>query len=206
MKKGQIGSQPQHLHCPSTNPTGNSNYTKPMNQSVGNSCFFGFLCGPGLGKENNIDYSVIHEFIPAGRANHYMPSLKMWLGKSVLFRALTLPKKQHESLSVSSLIRKKQSTHDSLYIIIYIMKIQDKIPTDTKTTITSPPAHSSCLIKTAYMSNVSSVRYWWGIIVAKIMGDEAKIFTLSQVSENNQAHDCWIVINGKKISFSHSQN
>ncbi|WZZ76625.1 hypothetical protein YC2023_087995 [Brassica napus] len=43
---------------------------------VGNPCFFGFLCGSGLGKENNIDYSVIHEFIPAGRANHYMPSLK----------------------------------------------------------------------------------------------------------------------------------
>ncbi|CAN8247718.1 unnamed protein product [Cochlearia groenlandica] len=29
------------------------------------------------------------------------------------------------------------------------------------------------------------------------MGDEAKIFTLSQVSEHNQAHDCWIIINGK---------
>ena len=45
----------------------------------------------------------------------------MWLGKSVLSRALTLPKKQLESLSVSSLIRKKQSTHNSLYIIIYIV-------------------------------------------------------------------------------------
>ncbi|CAN6996518.1 unnamed protein product, partial [Brassica rapa subsp. trilocularis] len=43
-----------------------------------------------------------------------------------------------------------------------------------------------------------SVRFWWGgIIVAKTMGDEAKIFTLSQVSEHNKAHDCWIVINGK---------
>ncbi|KAH0873061.1 hypothetical protein HID58_070423, partial [Brassica napus] len=41
---------------------------------------------------------------------------KMWLGKSVLSRALTLPKKQLDSLSVSSLIRKKQSTHNSLYI------------------------------------------------------------------------------------------
>ncbi|KAH0898210.1 hypothetical protein HID58_047778 [Brassica napus] len=39
---------------------------------------------------------------------------KMWLGKSVLSRALTSPKKQLESLSVSSLIRKKQSTHNSL--------------------------------------------------------------------------------------------
>ncbi|KAH0872534.1 hypothetical protein HID58_069896, partial [Brassica napus] len=29
---------------------------------------------------------------------------KMWLGKSIMFRALTLPKKQLESLSVSSLI------------------------------------------------------------------------------------------------------
>ncbi|KAL0757022.1 hypothetical protein Bca101_094690 [Brassica carinata] len=45
----------------------------------------------------------------------------MWLGKSVLSRALTLPNKQLESLSVSSLIRKKQSTHDSLYIFIYIV-------------------------------------------------------------------------------------
>ncbi|KAH0868952.1 hypothetical protein HID58_075974, partial [Brassica napus] len=30
---------------------------------------------------------------------------KMWLGKSVLSRALTLPKKQLESLSISSLIQ-----------------------------------------------------------------------------------------------------
>ncbi|WZZ79408.1 hypothetical protein YC2023_099980 [Brassica napus] len=116
--------------------------------------------------------SVIHEFIIAGRANHYMPSLKagsiIWFGKSVLSRALTLPKKQPESLSVSSLIRKKQSTHNSLYIIIYIVlasiiknisypkyvaKIQDKISTDTKAATTSPPAYSSCLIKTAYMPN-----------------------------------------------------
>ncbi|VVB07371.1 unnamed protein product [Arabis nemorensis] len=29
------------------------------------------------------------------------------------------------------------------------------------------------------------------------MGDEAKIFTLSEVSEHNQPHDCWIIINGK---------
>ncbi|EOA28116.1 hypothetical protein CARUB_v10024300mg [Capsella rubella] len=29
------------------------------------------------------------------------------------------------------------------------------------------------------------------------MGDKAKIFTLSEVSEHNQAHDCWLVINGK---------
>ncbi|WZZ26579.1 hypothetical protein YC2023_009980 [Brassica napus] len=43
---------------------------------VGNPCLFGFLCGPGLGKKNIIDYSVIHEFISAGRANHYMSSLK----------------------------------------------------------------------------------------------------------------------------------
>ncbi|CAN7010227.1 unnamed protein product [Brassica oleracea var. botrytis] len=50
---------------------------------------------------------------------------------------------------------------------------------------------------TAGSSSMESVRFWWGIIVAKTMGDEAKIFTLSQVSEHNQAHDCWIVINGK---------
>ncbi|WZZ65127.1 LOW QUALITY PROTEIN: hypothetical protein YC2023_076497 [Brassica napus] len=87
----------------------------------------------------------------------------MWLGKSVLSRALTLPKKQFESLSVSSLIRKKQSTHNSLYIIIYIVltsiiknisypksvvEIQESIPTDTKAATTSLPAHSSYETKT----------------------------------------------------------
>ena len=46
---------------------------------------------------------------------------QMWLGKSVMSRALTSPKKQLESLSVSSLIRKKLSTHNSLYIIIHIV-------------------------------------------------------------------------------------
>uniref|UniRef100_A0A0D3C8N1 Uncharacterized protein n=1 Tax=Brassica oleracea var. oleracea TaxID=109376 RepID=A0A0D3C8N1_BRAOL len=45
----------------------------------------------------------------------------MWLGKSNLSKAQTLAKKQLESLSVSSLIRKKQSTHNSIYIIIYIV-------------------------------------------------------------------------------------
>uniref|UniRef100_A0A0D3BF97 Uncharacterized protein n=1 Tax=Brassica oleracea var. oleracea TaxID=109376 RepID=A0A0D3BF97_BRAOL len=45
----------------------------------------------------------------------------MWLDKSVLSRALTSPKKQLESLSVSSLIRKKQSTHNSLHITVYIV-------------------------------------------------------------------------------------
>ena len=52
--------------------------------------------------------------------NWYLNS-QMWLDKSVLSRALTLPKKQPESLSVSSLIRKKQSTHNFLYIIVYIV-------------------------------------------------------------------------------------
>nr|VDD44326.1 unnamed protein product [Brassica oleracea] len=45
----------------------------------------------------------------------------MWLGKFVLSRALASPKKQPESLSVSSLIRKKQSTHNSLYTTVYIV-------------------------------------------------------------------------------------
>ena len=36
-------------------------------------------------------------------------------------KTLTLAKKQLESLSVSSLIRKKLSTHNSLYIIIHIV-------------------------------------------------------------------------------------
>jgi len=52
--------------------------------------------------------------------NWYLNS-QMWLGKSVLSRALTLPKKQPKSLFVSSLICKKQSTHNSFYIIIYIV-------------------------------------------------------------------------------------
>ena len=33
--------------------------------------------------------------------------------------------------------------------------IQETIPTDTKAAITSPPAHSSCLIEIAYMPNVN---------------------------------------------------
>ncbi|WZZ00739.1 hypothetical protein YC2023_073067 [Brassica napus] len=45
----------------------------------------------------------------------------MWLGKSILSKALALAKKQIESLSVNSLNHKKQSTHNSLYIIIYIV-------------------------------------------------------------------------------------
>ncbi|CAG7888382.1 unnamed protein product [Brassica rapa] len=45
----------------------------------------------------------------------------MWLDKSNLSKTLTLAKKQLESLSVSLLIRKKQSTHSYLYIIIYIV-------------------------------------------------------------------------------------
>ncbi|KAH0872607.1 hypothetical protein HID58_069969, partial [Brassica napus] len=45
---------------------------------------------------------------------------KMWLGKSVLSRALTSPKKQLESLSVSSLIRKKQS-HIIFFILLSIL-------------------------------------------------------------------------------------
>uniref|UniRef100_A0A0D3A9W0 Uncharacterized protein n=1 Tax=Brassica oleracea var. oleracea TaxID=109376 RepID=A0A0D3A9W0_BRAOL len=50
-----------------------------------------------------------------------MKSSRMWLEKSVLSRALTSPKKQLESLSISSLIRKKQSTHNVLYINVYIV-------------------------------------------------------------------------------------
>ena len=34
-------------------------------------------------------------------------------------------------------------------------EIQETIPTDTKVATTAPPAHSSCLIKIAYMSNVN---------------------------------------------------
>ena len=48
-------------------------------------------------------------------------SLLMWLGKSVLSRALTSKKEKLESLSVSSLIRKQQSTHNYLYITVYIV-------------------------------------------------------------------------------------
>ncbi|WZZ85613.1 hypothetical protein YC2023_114192 [Brassica napus] len=70
----------------------------------------------------------------------------MWLDKSVLSRALALPKKQLESLSVSSLIQKQTQSHQ---------EIQETIPKDTNAATTSPPAHSSCLIKIAYMLNVN---------------------------------------------------
>ncbi|KAG5407838.1 hypothetical protein IGI04_013957 [Brassica rapa subsp. trilocularis] len=92
--------------------------------------------------------------------------------------ALTLARKQLESLSVSSLIRKKQSPHNSLlYYNLYCaninnqkyflpkfcghkqtqpqQEIQETIPTDTKATTTAPPAHFSCFIKIAYMPNVN---------------------------------------------------
>ena len=52
--------------------------------------------------------------------NWYLNS-QMWLDKFVLSRALISPKKQLESLSVSSFIRKKQSIHNSLYITLYIV-------------------------------------------------------------------------------------
>ncbi|KAL0796003.1 hypothetical protein Bca101_067380 [Brassica carinata] len=45
----------------------------------------------------------------------------MWLDKSVLFRALTSPKKQLKSLFVSSLTHKKQSRHNSLHITVYMV-------------------------------------------------------------------------------------
>ncbi|KAF3486207.1 hypothetical protein F2Q69_00054916 [Brassica cretica] len=57
--------------------------------------------------------SVIHGFISTGRANHYMPSLKVGsivkVGRFEVARALTLPKKQLESLSVSSLIHSAEN-------------------------------------------------------------------------------------------------
>ncbi|KAG5400297.1 hypothetical protein IGI04_014904, partial [Brassica rapa subsp. trilocularis] len=160
--------------------------------------------------------SVIYGFIPAGRANNYMPSLKggsivkvdrfevarcssmykitdhpffiRFISPTIIgevikgapeinLQALTSPKKQIESLFVSSLIRKKQSTRNYLYITVYIVlksiiknisyprfvvkqtqshqEIRETIPTDTKATTTSPPAHSSCIMKIAYMSNVN---------------------------------------------------
>ena len=52
--------------------------------------------------------------------NWYLNS-HIWLGKYVLSRALTSPKKQLKSLSISTLIRKKQSTHKSIYITVYIV-------------------------------------------------------------------------------------
>ncbi|WZZ90256.1 hypothetical protein YC2023_118835 [Brassica napus] len=50
----------------------------------------------------------------------------MWLGKSVLSRALTLPKKQLESLFVSSLIRKKQPPHYHQHNLSPYMDGKDK--------------------------------------------------------------------------------
>ncbi|WZY94371.1 hypothetical protein YC2023_066700 [Brassica napus] len=69
----------------------------------------------------------------------------MWFDKSVLSRAMTSPKKQLESLSVSSLIQKQPQPHQ---------EIQETIPTYTKAATTSPPTYSSCLMKIAYMPNV----------------------------------------------------
>ncbi|KAG5382898.1 hypothetical protein IGI04_034368 [Brassica rapa subsp. trilocularis] len=186
-------------------------------QSIKDSEFIGITV---LFFDENVNY-VIHGFIPAGRANHYIPSLKVGsivkidrfevarcssmykitnhsflihfisptiidevitdapkinlqskLDCSTISKTLTLRKKQLESLSVFLLIRKKQSTHNSLYIIIYIVltsiiknisypKFVITIPIDTNAATTSPPAHSSCLIKIAYMSNVN-----WSVLLS----------------------------------------
>ncbi|KAF2531941.1 hypothetical protein F2Q70_00033508 [Brassica cretica] len=85
-------------------------------------------------------YSVIHGFISAGRANHYMPSLKvgsvvkvdrfeMWLGKFVLSKALALAKKQLESLSISSsLIRDSLNfKKDSEFMGITVLFLDEKV-------------------------------------------------------------------------------
>ncbi|KAG5397156.1 hypothetical protein IGI04_018970 [Brassica rapa subsp. trilocularis] len=174
------------------------------------------------------DNSVIHEFTPAGRTNHYMPSLKVGfivkidrfevasclsmykitdhsflicfisptiidevatsapeishklfdnlqvivntnlelpnvVGQICYVQGSDSPKKQLESLSASLLIRKKQSTHNSLYIIIYILETNTttpgdtRVPTDSKATTTFQHAHSSCLMKIAYISNVNTL-------------------------------------------------
>ncbi|KAG5414989.1 hypothetical protein IGI04_002556 [Brassica rapa subsp. trilocularis] len=164
--------------------------------------------------DENINF-VIHGFIPAKHANHYIPSLKASsIVKVVRFEVARCshtvrqfpsdcehkprpprcgctnplcpgpsPKKQLESLSVSSLTHKKQSTHNSLHIFVYIVltsmiknisypksvvvylsllliKLKNKhmhtkrykrIPTYTNAVTTSPPAHSFCFMKIAYM-------------------------------------------------------
>ncbi|KAG5375255.1 hypothetical protein IGI04_039851 [Brassica rapa subsp. trilocularis] len=77
----------------------------------------------------------------------------------IIFQALTSPKKQLESLSVSSLIHKKQSTHNSFYITVCIVltSIIKNIsyPRFVVVATTSSPAQSSCLMKIAYMLNVN---------------------------------------------------
>ncbi|WZZ40189.1 hypothetical protein YC2023_036448 [Brassica napus] len=69
----------------------------------------------------------------------------MWLGKSVMSSALTSPKKQLESLSVSSLIRKKQSTHNFLYVTSKLRTLINKrflftyYPSNKRKTNTATP-------------------------------------------------------------------
>ncbi|KAH0905829.1 hypothetical protein HID58_037656, partial [Brassica napus] len=48
-------------------------------------------------------------------------SVKMWLGKFVLSRTLTSPKKQLESLFISSLIRIRNNQHIIPFILLYIL-------------------------------------------------------------------------------------
>ncbi|KAG5393603.1 hypothetical protein IGI04_023566, partial [Brassica rapa subsp. trilocularis] len=73
-------------------------------------------------------------------------NLQSGLDCSTISKVLTSPKKQLESLFVSSLIKKQTQSHQ---------EIQKTIPTNTKAATTSPPAHSSCLMKIAYMLNVN---------------------------------------------------
>ncbi|KAH0910455.1 hypothetical protein HID58_033776, partial [Brassica napus] len=64
--------------------------------------------------------SIAYGFLASGKDREFVRikvlffDEKIWLGKSVMSRTLTSPKKQLESLFVSSLICKKQSTHNSL--------------------------------------------------------------------------------------------
>ncbi|WZZ58274.1 hypothetical protein YC2023_058381 [Brassica napus] len=82
---------------------------------------------------------VIHGFIPAGRANHYMPSLKA--GSIVKVDCF-------EFLRCSSMYKITDKSRSR-------QEIQETIPTDTKVATTYPHAHSSCLMKIADMHNVN---------------------------------------------------
>ncbi|KAG5406284.1 hypothetical protein IGI04_012403, partial [Brassica rapa subsp. trilocularis] len=141
---------------------------------------------------------VIHEFILAGRANHYIPCLKVGFIVKVDRFEVTRCSIMYTIIDHPFLIRfisptiidevitgapeiNLQSLLDCLtisnYLTIYkltfatkktktTIKIKDKqtqpqqeiqetIPTDTKAATTSLPAHSSCLIKIAYMPSVN---------------------------------------------------
>ncbi|KAG5376506.1 hypothetical protein IGI04_041102 [Brassica rapa subsp. trilocularis] len=154
---------------------------------------------------------VIHGFIPAGRAKHYMSSLKAgsivkvdrfevarclsmykitdhpflicFISPTIIDEVITDVVEKIRSLQGSDLTKeitrvvirllidsKLQTlinTNNNDFCLHITLQIKEKqiqpyqeiqetlIPTDTNVATTSPPAHSSCLMKIAYMPNVN---------------------------------------------------